>query len=111
MLPEIAAEVLLFLNRRDLDKACGVSKWLDLTIVNSCDVYPLRPVARVELSPPCDIMDATVIVAELPFVDMGYEFSSMDEAVSFAASIIRHSYVESLQVRTPMRMHRKSGSR
>lgn len=32
MLPEIAADVLLFLTRRDLDNACGISKWFDALV-------------------------------------------------------------------------------
>ncbi|KAH7713680.1 hypothetical protein AAVH_18958 [Aphelenchoides avenae] len=51
MLPDIAAEVLRFLSRRDLDKACGVSKWLKAMIAQCCEVYPLRLVQRVELLP------------------------------------------------------------
>ncbi|KAH7707726.1 hypothetical protein AAVH_25028 [Aphelenchoides avenae] len=42
MLPDVAAEMVHFLSRRDLDKASGVSKWLDRMIAQ-CEVYPLRP--------------------------------------------------------------------
>ncbi|KAH7704307.1 hypothetical protein AAVH_28497, partial [Aphelenchoides avenae] len=34
--------MLHFLSRRDLDKASGVSKWLDRMIAQCCELYPLR---------------------------------------------------------------------
>ncbi|KAH7721797.1 hypothetical protein AAVH_10644 [Aphelenchoides avenae] len=51
MLPDVAAEALYFMTRRDLDKACGVSKWLDAIIAHCFEVYPLRRVRSVELFP------------------------------------------------------------
>lgn len=51
MLPEITAEAVRFLSRRDLIRACGVSQWLDAMIAQCCDVFPLRPVHRVALLP------------------------------------------------------------
>lgn len=40
-----------FYSRRDLDKACAVSKWLDALIAQCCDVFTLRPVFEVKLLP------------------------------------------------------------
>lgn len=46
MQPDIAAEVLRFLSRRDLDKACTFRK-LDALISQTCNMCPLRSVLSV----------------------------------------------------------------
>lgn len=96
MLPVIAAEALHFLSRRDLDKACAVSKYIDAMIAKCFDVYPLRPVASIllwwdELMPKFPIDDN-----EFPRPERS--FSSMDDAAHFVGSVLHHSYVERLQV-------------
>lgn len=96
MLPEIAAEALHFLTRRDLDKACGVSKWLDALIAQCCAVYPLRPVHKVAVLPCRDSF--TLKVWEKHDSVTVYSFSNMYEAVQRAASFLRHSHVEEFAV-------------
>lgn len=49
MLSEIAAEVLRFLDRDQLDSMCYVNKWLTDLIASACSKAPLRPVRRLEL--------------------------------------------------------------
>lgn len=100
MLPDIAAEVLSFQTRRDLDKASGVSKWLDAMIAQCFEVFPLRPVAEVALNKGVGNFTLKVRTEN---DDSGthsfvHSFCSMDEAVQFAASRIRNSYVELLHV-------------
>jgi hypothetical protein len=88
MLPEIAAEVLHLLSRRDLDKACAVSKWLDALIAQFCDVYPLRSVDKVQLYPrENDFIEVNFREIE----EKTYSFSSVDEAVHIAGSFLRRS--------------------
>lgn len=98
MLPKNVAEALQFLTRRHLDKASAVSRWLDAMITRYCDVYPLRQVATVELHYQC-VNDFTLKVwtteDESP---LALSFGSMDEAASFGGAILRHSYVDDLEV-------------
>jgi hypothetical protein len=98
MLPEIAAEVLHFLSRRDLDKACGVSKWLDALIPQCFEVYPLRPVLSVHLLPMWKDFPPTVLIWEMASSWTDRWFGSMDKAVKFAVSVLRRSYVQHLRV-------------
>ncbi|KAH7707727.1 hypothetical protein AAVH_25029 [Aphelenchoides avenae] len=103
MLTEIAAEVLRFLTRRDLDKTCAISKWLDAMISQCCELHPLRPVHEVSLYPDGDGSALNVGIEKDDSGDSGIGrttdiFSSMDEAVHFVASLLRHSYVEYLML-------------
>lgn len=96
MLPDIVAEVLHFLSRRDLDKASAASKLLDGIIAQCCEVYPLRTVHIVALYQIDYLDDFTTYVrfnGGLPT-----SFGSMDEAARFAGSILRHSFVAELEV-------------
>ncbi|KAH7710492.1 hypothetical protein AAVH_22230 [Aphelenchoides avenae] len=97
MLAEIAAEVVQFLSRRDLDKACAVSKWLDALISHYCETCPLRRVFEVKLLPlgMYDFMP-TVFIDANQNPDIFDSFNSLDEAVHSTGSILRHSYVEDL---------------
>lgn len=97
MLSEIAADVLHFLARRDLDKACGISKWLDALISQCCEVYPLRRVPSVLLYR-CYDLTPTIVIKKDDAALIDHSFGSMEEAAHFAASILRSSYVEVLEV-------------
>lgn len=98
MLPKIATEALHFPTRRDLDKVCGVSKWLDKLIAQTCETYPLRAVDCVKLHRCGDdfILNVSTIVAK--YARTRYLFATMDEAVRFLGRIFRHSYIERLEV-------------
>lgn len=87
MLSEIAAEVLHFLSRRDLDKASGVSKWLDAMIGKCCEIYPLRPVAKVSLYPCWDDSRLAVTIDEDGNSETFHSFGSMNEAIRFAGLV------------------------
>lgn len=100
MLPEIAADVLHFMSRCDLDKACGVSKWLDAMIVQCCEVYPLRRVAKIALYESRNDFTPTISFwKDDDDTVTRHSFSNMDEAACFAGAILRSSYVESLGVK------------
>ncbi|KAH7710491.1 hypothetical protein AAVH_22229 [Aphelenchoides avenae] len=95
MLYEVAAEVLLFLTRRDLDRVCAISKWLDALIAQSCNVFPLRPVRAVSLFPRWNrFMLLVSNKTDGRRSKTHHSFSSMYEAVHLAGSILRHSFVE-----------------
>lgn len=97
MLPELAAEALHFLSRRDLDIACAVSKWLDALIAQCCAVYPLRSVYKVHLLQSRSSSQFLVYYEKddaLPQQSFGH----MDEAVHFAGSVFRNSFVKYFQV-------------
>lgn len=96
MLVEVAAEVLLFLGRRDLDKVRAVSKWLDALIAQSCEVYPLRLVLRIVLNKCGDDFTLEFWIADGRNAD--HTFGSMDEAARFTSSVLRHSDVYELLV-------------
>lgn len=91
MLPEVAAEALRFLSRRDLDRASAVSKWLDALIAQCFELYPLRPMHKIEVRPINDVA-LKVVIQRLPppatpsAATWGahHSFGSMDEAVHFA---------------------------
>lgn len=97
MLPEIAAEALHFLSRRDLDKASAVSRWFDAMIAKCCDEYPLRPVFEVALDNYENNLTLSVRT-EKDHAGTDHSFGSMDEAAHFVGSILRHSYVQELKV-------------
>lgn len=97
MLPEIAAEALHFLSRRDLDKTCAVNKWLDALIAHCCDVLPLRLVARVTLYPR-GRRHVVMIEEHLGTVSDNCSFRGRDEDMHFCGSVLHHSYVDFLQV-------------
>lgn len=81
MLSEIACEVLRFLSRRDLDRACAVSKWLDAMIAQSCGVFPLRPVHTVELHRYFDYFHLNVGIAKFvmdAIPDIHHSFGRVD---------------------------------
>lgn len=97
MLPDIASEALLFLTRRDLDKACAISKWLDAMIARCCGVYPFRTVERVWLIQSSS--DYTLRVWIENYGDStDNPFRTMDEAVHLAGPILRQSYVKYFEV-------------
>lgn len=97
MLPEIAVEALHFLSRRDLDKACAVSKSIDAITAKYFDVFPLRPVASISLRLWYESMpEVSIVDDEFPLPER--LLSSLEEAVHFVGSVLRHSYVESLEV-------------
>lgn len=98
MLSDIAAEVLHFLTRRDLDKAAGVSKWLDALIAQCCEVYPLRPVHKMELYRRGEYFMPTVCVNVEGPSGTSHSFSTMTEAAHFAGYILRKSRVVHLVV-------------
>jgi hypothetical protein len=98
MVPETAAEVLHFLTRRDLDKACCASKWLDVLIAQCCKAYPLRPVRRVVLLPSENDFTPGVVIDEEGHPATDHQFDSVNEAVHFACATLRNSYVENLEV-------------
>lgn len=98
MLPEIAAEALHFLPRRDLDKACAVSVWLDAMISQCCSVYPLRPVRKVALYPLGDDLKLNVSSFDEVHSEISNSFSSLDEAAHHTGCILRHSFVEDFDV-------------
>lgn len=99
MLPEIAAEALHFLSRRDIDRASAVSKWLDAMIVKCCEVFPLRPVASVALYQSLEDFVLEVRGANDGDSETSHSFRSMDEAAHFVGCIVRNSYVEQIRVR------------
>lgn len=94
MLSEIAIEVLHFLARRDLDKASGVNKWLDALIANYCEGYPLRVVHRVYMSRYKKGVSVTVMEDLFSGTDYSFSTGSMCEALHFAGTVLRHSYVK-----------------
>lgn len=97
MLPDVAADVLHFLSRRDLDKACGLSKWLDAMIAKCCEQYPLRPVHRVALSRrEASTLNVGINADGQSITDRS--FSSLEEAARFTGTILRHSFVKYFQV-------------
>lgn len=110
MLPDLAAEALQFLTRRDLDKACAVSKWLDSLLAQCCGVYPLRPVFRIELrsrsSGDSNKRRFGTYLPQRPVIfiyeegkpGMSYPCISTDDVVCHGSSVLRHSYVDTLQV-------------
>lgn len=101
MLPDIVAEVLHFVSRRDLDKACGVSKWLDAIIAQCCAVYPFRPVRSVSLhSRRSDIQSSRhfVFVETNGGLQTNQTFCSMDEAALFVGCVLRNLFVEILEI-------------
>lgn len=97
MVPEIAAEALRFLTRRELDKASAVSKWLDAMIAHCCKVYPLRPVFGIVLRP-CGNDSTPAVAIETDVLSSSHSFGSMDEAIYFVCSLLRQSLVEMLEV-------------
>ncbi|KAH7700256.1 hypothetical protein AAVH_32624, partial [Aphelenchoides avenae] len=97
MLSEIAADVLHFLTRRDLDKACGVSKWLDALMAQCCEVYPLRRVAKISLHQRGNDFAPTVVITKDDGAVTNHSFSSMDEAARFTAFALCHSYLDILE--------------
>lgn len=94
MLADIAAEALHFLTRWELDKACALSKWLDALIAERFDVYPLRPVALVNLYPRESGYELDLRIQDGTDLHRYQSFTSVDEAVRFTGSILRHSYVD-----------------
>lgn len=98
MLSDIAAEVLHFLTRRDLDKACAVSKWLDAMIAQCCDGVPLRPVYSVRLFSCWDGFGLKVCVGSHLDSWIDQWFCSLDDALRFAGAILRHSHIKVLHV-------------
>ncbi|KAH7703381.1 hypothetical protein AAVH_29447, partial [Aphelenchoides avenae] len=97
MLPEIAAEALCFLSRRDLDRACAVSKWLDALIAQCCSVYPLRQVFEVEMRPCRKEFRVTFGGYETKDSMKCHTFVWLNEAVDFTGSTLRNSYVKNLK--------------
>lgn len=98
MLPEIAAEAMHFLSRRDLNETWGVSKWLDSLIAQTCDVYPLRPVLFARLDWCGNEFKLYISTFGWKYASTRQSYASMDEAVRFLGHIFRHSFVERLEV-------------
>lgn len=97
MLPDVAAEALRFLTRRELDNACGASKWLDAMIARSCDVFSLRSVRKVALYP-CWNGFTLKVWTDNDDSGRDHSFKSLDDAAGFAVLVLRRSYVGDLQV-------------
>lgn len=100
MLPEIAAETLHFLSRRDLDEACGVSKWLDTLIAQTCEMYPLRAVLFVRLDWCGKEFKLYVSTFGGKYASTRHSFASMDEAVRFSTLRVTSFFQDSLLATT-----------
>lgn len=96
MLPEIAADVLLFLDRYALDRLSLVGSWLNELIEKTCAKYPLRRLSMVDIYK--NTRNPDVYVSQESAVNHMYNFPSLMAALPYVAAIFRQSYIEWLAI-------------
>lgn len=98
MLAEIAAEVIQFLTRRDLDKARAISNSMESLIEQVCAVHPFRSIWCMSLERPANSKFVFAMSENRGTKEHEFPFHSLDDAMPFIATLLRQSYIESFHV-------------